>query len=184
MASCGYVTVGPTISIAGATVRRGCGHGQRLPTMRFGHRVKRLDQRECNAIIRVTAELCTTANLAWRLEHHDGDPGFVALSERMQEARRAGVPFALSDSARHWFDLRYANGDASYALALVLLWAFGNQQSAEPGGPHDHVTIALWHLRMLLPPSVHGVLPVIATAYARHHASLPAQVHQTPSPIA
>ena len=102
----------------------------------------------------------------------------------MQKARREGHAFALPDTARHWFDLRYAHPDTAYSLALVLLWAFGNRQCAKPDGPHNHVTVALWYLEVLLPRATHRALPVIATAYARHHASLPARAHRMSPPAA
>ncbi|MGB2567133.1 hypothetical protein ACPFP2_01580 [Micromonospora citrea] len=146
-------------------------------TMRVMRRRRRVDQRECRAVIESVTTLCGMANFAWRLERGATVQGFVALSEQLEAARREGRAFALPDTARSWFDLRYADPDAAYALAIVLLWAFGASRGDDPRSePDDYVSIAVWHLQMLLPPSTHAVLPDIADAYLRHRASLRAQV--------
>ncbi|WFE65535.1 hypothetical protein [Micromonospora sp. WMMD714] len=143
--------------------------------MRFGLRRNRLDHQECAALIAAATTLCAAAHIAWKLDRVATDPGFVTLSERLQEDRRQGRTFVLPGTARSWFPLRYADPDAALALALVLLWAFGTGPVHGHGSDRlDHVDIALWHLRVLLPPTAHGALPAVAAAYAAHRASLPA----------
>ncbi|MFY1623054.1 hypothetical protein ACN261_26770 [Micromonospora sp. WMMD723] len=139
--------------------------------MRFGQRCSRLDRQECAALIAAATTLGGTAHLAWRLDPDAVDPGFAVLSKRLLEDRRAGRTFVLPGAVRSWLPLRYADPDAAFALALVLLWAYGTRSHSDRAGP-DHVDVALWHLRMLLPSDLHGALPAIAAACAAHRASL------------
>lgn len=141
--------------------------------MRFGHHRPRLDHQECAALIAAATTLCGAAHIAWKLDRGTPDPGFPALSERLQEDRRNGRTFILPGTVRSWFPLRYADPDAAFALPLVLLWAFGAGSIHDRDQDRiDHVDIALWHLRVLLPPTAHGALPSIAAACAAHRASL------------
>ncbi|MEV4770577.1 hypothetical protein [Micromonospora humida] len=169
MTGSAHVTLGAPLVPSTAT------GGQRRcrPAMRFGQRRSRLDQQECAALIAAATTLCGAAHLAWKLDLDAVDPGFVALSQRLQEDRRAGRTFTLPGTARSWLPLRYADPDAAFALALVLLWAHGTGPHRDQAGL-DYLDIALWHLRVLLPSTSHGALPAIAAAAAAHRASLPA----------
>lgn len=137
--------------------------------MRLFRAKPRLRRHECRAVIEATALLCTTAEIRWALTTGAPAAGVTALSEELLRCRREGQVFRLPEASRRWLDLRYANPDAGYALAIVLLWSYGAARPPDGAEPvrSDPVAVAMWELRHLLTPSAHRALGAIEAAFRR-----------------
>jgi len=147
---------------------------------------RHLRRHECHAVIEATALLCAKADIRWTLA--TGTPvgapvSAAALAEELLRCRREGRPFLLPEACGRWLDLRYANPDTGYALAILLLWSMGATRpfSGPSPTPTDPVGVAMWELRHLLTPSAHRALGVVEAAF-RRAAGLMAYVAPAPAP--
>lgn len=144
---------------------------------------RRLRRHECRAVIEATALLCATAELNWELTAGGPAASVSVLSEELLRCRREGRTFPLPEASRRWLDLRYADPDVGYALAIVLLWSYGAVQprSGMDLVRDDYVTVAMWELRHLLPRSAHPALETIEAAF-RRAAPVMVSVGRAPAP--
>lgn len=153
---------------AGATlVRRACG-------MKLLRRRRHLNRSECRAIIEAAATLASMFHLTWRVADNASGQSPAALAASLAEARREDRTFVVPEDSRCWFDLSFDIPDTGYALALILVWSVAAGRTTDGAAANgDHVSIAMWHLRHLLPRSAHRALADIEEAFARIDSSAP-----------
>ncbi|MFC0030072.1 hypothetical protein ACFFMM_11115 [Micromonospora chaiyaphumensis] len=136
--------------------------------MRLLRARRHLNGSECRAIIAAAATLASMFNIAWRVADNAAGQSPAALAGSLSEARRDGSTFLVPGQARGWFDLSFDIPDTRYALALILVWSFAAAGTPDGGAPAgSHVSVAMWHLRHLLPRSAHRALADIEYAFAQ-----------------
>ncbi|MEV0428510.1 hypothetical protein [Micromonospora sp. NPDC050495] len=106
-------------------------------------------------------------NITWKVG--DNAPGQrpAALADGLRAARRDGSTFLIPEEAQGWFHLGFDIPDAGYALALILVWSFTAAGTRDDGLANgSRLSVAMWHLRHLLPRSAHRALADIEYAFA------------------
>lgn len=135
---------------------------------------RHLNASECRAIIGAAATLATMFNIRWRVGDNAPGQSLAALTDGISAARRDGSTFLIPEEARGWFHLSFDIPDAGYALALIFVWSFTAAGAPWAGGANgNHRSVAMWHLRHLLPRSAHRALTDIEYALARYDPTGP-----------
>ncbi|MEU4643991.1 hypothetical protein [Micromonospora sp. NPDC023814] len=136
--------------------------------MRLLRRRRHLNRNECTAIIGAAATLASIFDITWKVADNVPGQSLVTLAGSLVEARRDGRTFLLPEDARGWFDLSFDIPDTAYPLALIRVWSVAAAQAADGDASNGgHVSVAMWHLRHLLPRSAHHALADIEHAFAQ-----------------
>ncbi|MEV4755795.1 hypothetical protein AB0J86_11880 [Micromonospora sp. NPDC049559] len=111
-----------------------------------------IGQEMCRTIIRAGVDLSIGQHIGWRVADGVERGSLVALSRELRSCQADGRGFALPESVRDVFGLRFDIADTAYPLAILYLWILGSlDDQTSPDRERNAANALLWQLSRLAP---------------------------------